>query len=224
MAMLGHRTQVLAAEAQTYSVPRRYSAELAADRWAIAEREAIIGRLKTELRRLAQECQTEAEIFKSKVENYKLEYRQGVNLYCTRLAQVAELARQRKVELEAELARNPLNVNDPPPLYNAKVFRRNEARARFLNDVSEAERVMRTLREELALKAAASRSKLQAVEKAYRETSAARKNEYDARRKACESHACVLNQLVDFYNAKLERCGTPVPDPTAELTGTAINP
>ena len=225
MIALLHALEVMAAaDGQTYRVPCRYSAELAADRRTIAEREVVIGRLEAELRRLAQECQTDVETFRSTVENCKLEYQREVNPYCTRLAQVAELVRQRKVELEAELARSPLNANDPPPLYNAKVFRRNEARARFLKDVSEAERAIRTLREEMALKTAAHRSKLQAVEKAYDEARQARKGAYDARRMEHESEVSVFNQFVASYNAKLERYGTPVPEPAVQVTGLAIKP
>ncbi len=214
MLALLHALEVMAAaEVQTYKVPCRYSAELAADRRVIAEQEAVIERLEAELRRLAQERQADAETFRSAVENCKLEYQREVSPYCPKLAQVTELVRQRKVELEAELARIPLNASDPPPLYNAKVFRRNEARGRFLKDVSEAERAIRTLREEMALKTATNRSKLQAAERAYRETSAAKEREYAARRMACESQVLGLNQFIAVYNAKLERYGTPVPEP-----------
>ena len=104
------------------------------------------------------------------------------------------------------------------------MVRRNEARDRCLRDIREAETAARSLQEEMALRAAVSRSKLQAVEKAYDEARQARKGAYDARKMAYESEVRVLNQFIACYNAKLERYGTPVPEPVVQLTGTAIKP
>ena len=212
-----HALGVMAvAEVQTYRVPCRYSAELAADRRVIAEREAAIDGLEGEMARLRQERETDAATFKNAVQNLKLEYEQEMAPYSIRLTQVGELVRQRKAQLEAELARIPLNANDPPPLYNAKVFRRNEARDRCQRDLREAATALRTLGEEMTLRTTAHRTKLQTIEKAYREASAARTVDYNARRGAYESQVRALNQFIASYNGKLERYGTPVPEPVVD--------
>ena len=78
LALLQALGVMAAAEAQTYKVPCRYSAELAADRRVIAEREAVLDRFEAEIRRLAQERQADAETFRSAVENCKLEYQREV--------------------------------------------------------------------------------------------------------------------------------------------------